>query len=264
MSALYERTIDEVYKALGAFSKPYEIDKKRFASSLRLLNERELIRGKKILDLGSGVCIFPIALKRLGAEVVGFDKFIFPSAFDNPYRIADFKALQTIWDKEGITVREGDLLKRLPFEEGEFDLVNSDCTIEHLLDSPKSLFAEVRRVLRPGGTFLLTTPNLANLSRRIRFLLGRSPHWDLREYFDGEAHFTGHRREFTLSELCELLSWSGFSVTLQKTQNSFFSVNRLLHPRKWMAHVASALSFPFPRMREILFVLCQKPVRKEL
>lgn len=255
----YENIINDTYRVLEPFSEPYAIDRKRFTFSLELLDQQLHVRGKRILDLGSGVGIFAVALRMLGAKVVGLDKFIFPNAFDNPYRIETFSKLQDIWRKGDILVKEGDLLKRLPFGEDEFDLVNCDCTIEHLLNSPKSLFSEVKRVLRPGGVFFITTPNFANLLRRVRFLLGRSPHWDLREYFDGEEHFTGHRREFTLSELRRQLSWAGFSVLWWRTQNSFFRWHRLFHPRKWMAHAAAALSFPFPTMREMLFVLGQKP-----
>ncbi len=260
----YEDTIDDTYRTLGSFSAGYEVDRKRFAHSLKILGTHGRIHGRRVLDLGCGVGILSLALKSLGAEVVGFDKFIFPTAHDNPYRINDFKRLTALWEQAGITVLEGDILCKLPFKDGEFDVVNCDCTIEHLTHSPKSLFKEVNRVLRPGGVFLVTTPNLVNLSRRVRFLVGRSPHWDLQEYFDREERFTGHVRELTLSELRQELLWSGFSIPFSGTQNSFFNWKRLFHPRKWMAHLFTLLSFPFPTMREVLFVLAEKPLDSSL
>jgi SAM-dependent methyltransferase len=46
----------------------------------------------------------------------------------------------------------------LPFNDGSFDIVFSFDVFEHIPDSDAHL-AEVRRVLRPGGSYLLQTPN---------------------------------------------------------------------------------------------------------
>lgn len=51
---------------------------------------------------------------------------------------------------------EGD---RLPFDDASFDLVLSFDVFEHIPDSDRHL-AEVRRVLRDGGHYLLQTPNV--------------------------------------------------------------------------------------------------------
>jgi SAM-dependent methyltransferase len=56
----------------------------------------------------------------------------------------------------------------LPFRTGGFDALFAGELIEHLAD-PRAGVAEFRRVLRPGGTLILTTPNrlrLANLVDR--------------------------------------------------------------------------------------------------
>lgn len=45
----------------------------------------------------------------------------------------------------------------LPFEDGKFDVVFSNNVLEHLED-PLKVFAEVSRVLKPGGVFLFKTP----------------------------------------------------------------------------------------------------------
>jgi SAM-dependent methyltransferase len=46
----------------------------------------------------------------------------------------------------------------IPWADDAFDLVFADNVLEHL-EKPARVFAEVRRVLRPGGVFLVKTPN---------------------------------------------------------------------------------------------------------
>jgi SAM-dependent methyltransferase len=46
----------------------------------------------------------------------------------------------------------------LPFADGAFDLVTANMVVEHLSD-PVAVFAEVGRVLAPGGVMLFHTPN---------------------------------------------------------------------------------------------------------
>lgn len=50
----------------------------------------------------------------------------------------------------------------LPFGDHVFDLVIASEVIEHILQ-PEKLLAEIRRVLRPHGTVVLTTPNWISL-----------------------------------------------------------------------------------------------------
>ncbi len=62
---------------------------------------------------------------------------------------------------------------KLPFADGEFDFVISFQVIEHIEDD-KLFVSEVNRVLRPGGIFIVSTPN-------IKMSLTRNP-WHVREY----------------------------------------------------------------------------------
>lgn len=60
-------------------------------------------------------------------------------------------------------------LEKMPFANGEFDVVLSQWVLEHL-KSPNQVFAEIYRVLKPGGAFIFVTPYRRNyllLSRRI-------------------------------------------------------------------------------------------------
>jgi len=71
----------------------------------------------------------------------------------------------------GLTIDDGvDLMKPLPYESASFDLVILSEVIEHL-ESFMPIVREIGRVLRPGGHFVMSTPNMARLHSRLHFLL---------------------------------------------------------------------------------------------
>jgi SAM-dependent methyltransferase len=57
----------------------------------------------------------------------------------------------------------------LPFADESFDLVTCSEVIEHV-ENPHALVREFRRVLRPGGRAILTTPNVLNVESRVKAL----------------------------------------------------------------------------------------------
>jgi ubiquinone/menaquinone biosynthesis C-methylase UbiE len=57
--------------------------------------------------------------------------------------------------------------RELDFKDAEFDLVYSYHALEHIIDDKKAL-AEMARVLRPGGIFLVGTPNKTRLISYIK------------------------------------------------------------------------------------------------
>lgn len=59
---------------------------------------------------------------------------------------------------EGIAYQKADLRSLLPFPSDTFDMVVSFETIEHLIEQ-EALLGEFRRLLRPGGTLLISTPD---------------------------------------------------------------------------------------------------------
>ncbi|MBI3607791.1 MAG: class I SAM-dependent methyltransferase [Nitrospirae bacterium] len=52
-----------------------------------------------------------------------------------------------------------DSISNMPFEDESFDLILCENVMEHL-DEPTTAFREMARVLKPGGTILMQTPNL--------------------------------------------------------------------------------------------------------
>ena len=65
---------------------------------------------------------------------------------------------QALARHQGLACRVHGNIERLPFKNGVFDLVTANMVIEHV-EKPSDLFHEVARVLKPGGRFVVHTPN---------------------------------------------------------------------------------------------------------
>ena len=62
-----------------------------------------------------------------------------------------------------------DLNQRLPIDDACFDFVSCIEGIEHLQDQ-FHFVRECRRILKPGGHLMLSTPNILNLASRLKFM----------------------------------------------------------------------------------------------
>ncbi len=72
---------------------------------------------------------------------------------------------------DGVPVDDGiDLTRGLPYPDASFDLVLLTEVIEHL-ENHRAAICELARVLKPGGTLIVTTPNIMRLDSRLAFLL---------------------------------------------------------------------------------------------
>jgi SAM-dependent methyltransferase len=94
-----------------------------------------------LLDLGAGAGSVPeMDFRQHAGRVFGLDPD--PRVRDNPYL-------------DEARVGHGEAI---PFPDASFDMVIADNVLEHL-ETPEAVFCEVARVLRPGGLFLVKTPN---------------------------------------------------------------------------------------------------------
>lgn len=96
----------------------------------------------RVLDLCCGQGNVTEALARAGHSVVG----------------ADFSARMLAYARDRLpqaTFVEADA-QDLPFDDGEFDAVVCSFGLMHVPDQPKAL-REVRRTLKPGGQFIMTS-----------------------------------------------------------------------------------------------------------
>jgi glycosyltransferase involved in cell wall biosynthesis/SAM-dependent methyltransferase len=106
-----------------------------------------------------------------------------------------------------------------PYPDGHFSTVLCGELIEHLFQDPMHLMCEVNRILKPGGHFVLTTPNVAALRGISAILQGYHPgffHAYIRPAESGEVD-ARHNREYTPREIHQLLENSGFEVSRLET-----------------------------------------------
>jgi len=123
--------------------------------------------------------------------------------------------------------------------DGSINAVLFGEVFEHLLNHPVGLLRQIYRVLRPGGTLLLTTPNPSTLANAVRVLLDRHSLWGTEDFacgpkfVDGEIIDKGdiHYREYRADELRKLITIAGFRVDFCGFVGSGSSSHEPMHKR---------------------------------
>ena len=155
----------------------------------------DLPRGLRVLDVPSGPGALSARLRDLGFDVEAGD--LFPESF-----LA-----------EGITCQGVDLNGPLPMADATYDVVVCVEGIEHL-ESHFGLVRELRRVLKPGGRLVITTPNITSVNSRLRFFL--TGFFSLAERPVSEQardETNDHIHPLTYPELRFMLQTNGLRVT---------------------------------------------------
>jgi len=115
-----------------------------FAGVANPFSLRSLEQGERVVDAGSGAgfdCF--VAARQVGAQgrVVGID--MLPEMLEKSRKTAELMGLKNVEFREG-------LLEQIPVEDRWADVVISNGVI-NLCGDKKRVFAELWRVLRPGG-----------------------------------------------------------------------------------------------------------------
>ncbi len=112
----------------------------------------EDLKKGKVLDLGCGDGDYVKRLKDSGFEVIASDM--------------DSKRFKY---HDLIKFEASNLDKPLPFPENSFDYVLFLEVIEHIYN-PDFVIGQIAKVLKSGGSLIMSTPNILNLGSRMRFL----------------------------------------------------------------------------------------------
>lgn len=121
----------------------------------------------------------------------------------------------------------GDALN-LPFEDGSVDAVVMLDIVEHIAD-PAAVLAEARRVLRPGGSLVVSVPHRGPLTRldpnNVYEALRRlRPGWPPLDAYDQSE--SGTHQHFTVNEMRALL---GPAFTVDRVARTGVGASEILH-----------------------------------
>ncbi|HEY8152793.1 MAG TPA: class I SAM-dependent methyltransferase [Myxococcota bacterium] len=180
---------------------------------------------RRLLDVGCGDGRFLSLLREFGApewELVGID---FDEAAAARCRALGFEAY-------------AGRIEDLPVAEGTLDAVIMLQLIEHVED-PVAISRAVFRLLRPGGVFVVETPNLGGLDHR--WFQGRW--W-------GHYHFPRHWNLFSTASLRRMLEAAGFQIArseyLISTSSWTISLHNYLLDRGWPAGIVRFFHYQNP------------------
>jgi SAM-dependent methyltransferase len=174
-----------------------------------------------ILDIGCGSGANSVALAAKGHRVHGIDV--------SEAAIARYCA-------RGFDGKVGDIESGLDYPDCRFDLVFCSEVIEHLT-CPDVLACEISRVLKPGGTLVMSTPNSAFWLYRVLGTFG---------YTVSELQHPKHFQFFSRRSLLKLLTSAGLELREALGRNMYFVLPPLPASMDW---IPPALGFK----REIRF-----------
>lgn len=115
----------------------------------------------------------------------------------------------------------------------KFDLILLLDVLEHTSD-PHGFLKEISSLLAPGGTLLISVPNIAHWSIRFSLLFGFF-HYTERGILDKT-----HLQFFTRSRFHRVIALSGLSI--EKSSASIEPIEFLLPPTLWKNSIFAALS----------------------
>ena len=183
---------------------------KRHARTLEVLLDAG-VRGK-VLEIGTS-SVIPIALNTL--------------APDAAVEVTDFFNGDLVGE---IVVSAGGKSLKLPCysfnleeepfpcEDERFDFVICSEVLEHMDVDPMSMLAEINRVLKPGGTLILTTPNSTSTQAIWKVLRGYDPYFFMQYHPNRDKY--RHNYEYSLWSIRPLIAAAGFEAD-PWTENSF-------------------------------------------
>jgi 2-polyprenyl-3-methyl-5-hydroxy-6-metoxy-1,4-benzoquinol methylase len=157
-----------------------------------------------VLDLGCGTGIFLDLIKNKCKSVEGME--------------ISTKVAQ-IGRQRGYKITLGDVHQVFPYKDNSFNIITAGEIIEHIYDTDFFL-NEIKRILKPNGFLIISTPNIATIGRRLMLLFGFNPLIET-----SLEHASGHIRYFTKKSLEELLNKHGYKITEHTSDTINFTNN---------------------------------------
>jgi 2-polyprenyl-3-methyl-5-hydroxy-6-metoxy-1,4-benzoquinol methylase len=177
----------------------------------------------KVLEIGCGMGELALGISEKGFHCVGIDV--------SEERMQRLKALKS----PTLRFERVDGKPQLSFEDGCFDAAVSMQLLEHLHPADVILhLREVARVLRPGCSYLVETPNALT-----------GPH-DVSRFFTESAE-AFHLKEYRISDMVKLFLSSGFhSVDVIRWRTYRMSASRAIWLERMWSLLPKAIRRRYP------------------
>jgi 2-polyprenyl-3-methyl-5-hydroxy-6-metoxy-1,4-benzoquinol methylase len=160
--------------------------------------------------------------------------------------------------KQGVETFHWNLCKSDPPFDAKFDFIFFSEVIEHLPIPGYIVLQRLRKVLRPGGVLICTTPNLYRLRNVVYMALGRN----IFDYFQYPEEDTAllHVLEYSRDHLEWQFKKAGFAeFRVEYSQMHHSPTNALYRPLAWLGYPLHIV----PRWRDNLVATAYAPTDTE-
>jgi SAM-dependent methyltransferase len=185
----------------------------------RFLHTLNLVPGDaagRMLEIGANPYFTTLLMRRFRPALqLDLVNFFGPTAIDGTQDVV-FRNLDGLQEEAAFDYRNLNLeVDVLPYPDAHFDYILFCEVLEHLTIDPLRAVMELKRVLKPGGQMVLTTPNAVRLENVIAFIEGRNMY----DPYSAYGPYGRHNREYTRHELHQLMLHAGFKVEISYTGN---------------------------------------------
>lgn len=258
-----EKIIEQVFQEITReefFDFLYQLDRYKF-----LLNRiGKNIENKRLLDVGSGLMHLAMITSLSGAETFTIDA---GNIGKNNSSITARKKLNIDLTERAKKFRiktfTADVQnEKLPFEDNYFDYVILAEVIEHFWCSPLFCLKEIKRVLKKDGILIVTTPNVVNLTNRLKFLFGKNVFTDIKTVIE-DPIYSFHHQEYTLKNLLDLFSAARLKVNFFIYYSPFLKryvpgLSRPFLEYDWRLKLIAAVVRFFPSLKQSIYFELKK------
>ena len=177
------------YAALCLFVRRFTDLERRLAARDRLLEAIPWRGDETVLDVGcgNGILILGAAKRLTSGQATGIDIW---TGFSGDQQVELFRKNALAEGVADRAVLKNQDVRKMPFEDGAFDVIVSGLTMHHIgRDAPDALF-EMVRVLKPGGRMAIYDVSFAvKQSKKIMRQLGLTIEMDADDMVIGVKGF---------------------------------------------------------------------------